>query len=398
MQTIRNLGASVAFLLCCIVCRPAVAQVLAQIQLVGYSTSSLSATAATSYSVTVPAGVLVGDFLLSVDSNNPGTGGAGPTGWTFLASNITTSPNVVGYSLWYRIATSADVAGSTTYTWTVTGSSRVGGAIIAFRGVDNSNPVVAYNTVANTASSKSRIAPSLTPGVANTTLVALYSAADGTADTPSAPSGTTQIFAAGTADGANGLFLSAFYERFTAATASGTFVSTSSSISAESVGGTVSLQPATVSPSAYWHFDESVWTGTAGEVIDSGGSAYNGVAAHSATPAAVSPALSGSPGTCSYGAFNGSTQYVEMPSSLPHVGNEFTLTAWIRPTANQLGRIWLDDENYNGYGLSFYDSGSAKLRIYSRQPSTVYVDSNSTLSLNTWYFVALVSDVTVAQG
>jgi len=398
MQTIRNLVTSLAFVFSCLAGTPAAAQVLTQIQVVGYTTSSLSSSAATSYSVTVPAGVLVGDFMLSVDSNNPGTGGAGPTGWTFLASNITTSPSVVGYSLWYRIATSADVAGTTTYTWTVTGSSRVGGAIIAFRGVDNSNPVVAVNTVANNTAGKSRTAPSLTPGVANTTLVALYSAADGTADTPAAPTGMTQILAAGTADSTNGLFLSAFYERFTAATASGTFVSTSSSISAESVGGTVSLQPATVSPSAYWHFDESAWTGTTGEVVDSGGSAYNGVAAHAATPAAVSPALSGSPGTCSYGAFNGSTQYVEMPSSLPHVGNEFTITAWIRPTANQVGRIWLDDENYNGYGLSFYDSGSAKLRIYSRQPSTVYVDSNITLSLNTWYFVALVSDVTVAQG
>jgi MSHA biogenesis protein MshQ len=398
MQSIRNLLAGMALLLACFAGAPAAAQVLTQIQLVGYSTSTLNSSSQLSYSVTVPSGVLVGDFLLSVDSNNPGTGGAGPTGWTFLASNITTSPNVLGYSLWYRIATSADVAGSTTYTWTVTGSSRVGGAIIAFRGVDNSNPVVAYNTVANNSASLSRTAPSLTPGVANTTLVALYSAADGTADTPSAPTGMAQILAAGTGAGASGLLLSAFYENLSAATASGTFNSISTSISAESVGGTVSLQPATVTPSAYWHFDESAWTGTAGEVIDSGGSAYNSVAAHSATTANLSPPLSGSPGTCSYGGFNGSTQYVEMPSSLPHVGNEFTVTAWIRPTANQVGRIWLDDENNNGYGLSFYDSGSAKLRIYSRQPSAVYVDSNITLSLNTWYFVALVSDVNLAQG
>jgi MSHA biogenesis protein MshQ len=376
---------------------PASAQVLAQIQLVGYATSSLTTAAATTYSVTVPTGVLPGDFMLFVGTNNPGTGGSGASGWTFLKSNIT-SDNSVGFSLWYRIATSADVAGSTVYTWTVTGSSRVGGAITAFRGVDNTNPIVTANTVANNTASKSRTAPSLTPGVANSTLVALYTAADGTSDTPSAPTGMTQIFAAGDADGTNGVFLSAFYENLTPATASGTFVSTSSSISAESVGGTVSLQPATVSPSAYWHFDESTWTGTTGEVIDSGGSGYNGVAAHGATTAGTSPALAGSPGTCYYGAFNGSTQYVEMPSSLPHVGNEFTVTAWIRPTANQLGRIWLDDENNNGYGLSFYDSGSAKLRIYSRSPSTVYVDSNITLSLNTWYFVALESDVNIGQA
>jgi MSHA biogenesis protein MshQ len=375
---------------------PARAQVLAQIQVVGYSTSTLNSTAGTSYSVTVPTGVLVGDFMLFVGTNNPGTGGGAPSSWTFLASNITNN-NSVGFSLWYRIATSADVAGSTVYTWTVTGSSRTGGVITAFRGVDNTNPIVTFNTVANNANTTSRTAPSLTPGVANSTLVALYSAANGSADTPSAPTGTTQIFAAGDADGANGVFLSAFYERFTAATASGTFTSNSgNSVSAYSVGGTVSLQPATVSPSAYWHLDQLAWSGTAGEVIDSGGSGYNGVAAHSATTSNTSPALAGSPGTCYYGAFNGSTQYVEMPSSLPHVGNEFTVTAWIRLTANQVGRIWLDDENYNGYGLSFYDSGSAKLRMYTRSPSAVYVDSNITLSLNTWYFVAMTSDVTLA--
>jgi MSHA biogenesis protein MshQ len=397
---------------------PARAQVLTQIQLVGYSTSALSSTSATSYSVTVPAGVLVGDFMLFVGSNNPGTNGGSPSGWTYLASNITgnTTGPLLGFSLWYRIATSADVAGSTVYTWTVTGSSRVGGAISAFRGVDNTNPVVGFSssnactyttgvgcaTSATSSPSTTRTAPSLTPGVANSTLVAVYSASDGTADTPTAPTGTTQIFAAGTADGANGLLLSAFYERFANATASGTFLSTGST-SAESVGGTVALQPATVSPSAYWHFDQTAWTGTAGEVIDSGGSGYNAVAAHSATTSGTTPALSGSPGTCNYGGFNGTTQYVEMPSSLPHVGNEFTITAWIRPTANQVGRIWLDDENYNGsslggYGLSFYDSGSAKMRMYSRLPSSVYVDSNITLSLNTWYFVTLVTDVTLGQA
>jgi len=374
---------------------PAQAQVPTQIQLVGYATSSLSANAATSYSVTVPATVLVGDFMLFVGSNSPGSGGGAPSGWTFLASNTPTN-TAIGFSLWYRIATATDAGAS--YTWTVTTASRVGGAISAFRGVDNTNPILDYGTAVTSANSLSRTAPSVTPGVANNVIVAIYSAANGNADTPSAPTGMTQIFAAGDADGVNGVFLSAFLETFAPAAASGTWVSASSSISAESVGGTVSLRPATVSPAALWHFDESTWNGTAGEVQDSGGSGYNAVAAHGAAPIGTSPPLSGSPGTCNYGTFNGSTQYVEMPGTLPRVGNEFTVTAWIKPTANQVGRIWMDDENYNGYGLSFYDSGSAKLRIYSRQPSTVYVDSSITLTLNTWYFVALVSDVTIGQG
>jgi MSHA biogenesis protein MshQ len=374
------------------VAAPARAQVLTQIQVVGYATSSLGTANATSYSVTVPAAVLAGDFLLFVGSNSPGTGGAQPSGWTYLANNITSS-NDLGYSLWWRIATAGDAG--TVYTWTVTGSSVVGGAMTAFRGVDNTNPIVTSNTQANSSNSTSRTAPSLT-SAANSVIVALFSASNGSADTPSTPSGMTKIFAVG--DGVSpGVFLSAFYERFVPAGATGTFVSTGGN-STSSIGGTVALQPATVSPSAYWHFDQSAWTGTAGEVIDSGGSGYNGVAAHSATTSNTSPALSGSPGTCNYGTFNGSTQYVEMPSALPHVGNEFTITAWIKPTANQVGRIWLDDESYNGYGLSFGDSGSAKMRMFSRQSSLSYVDSNNALTLNTWYFVALVTDVTIGQG
>jgi MSHA biogenesis protein MshQ len=99
------------------------------------------------------------------------------------------------------------------------------------------------------------------------------------------------------------------------------------------------LLPAVGTPKALWHLDDNSWSGVAGEVVDSSGNGYGGTAMHGATTTGVSPAIVGTSGTCIYGAFNGSTQYLQMPTSLAHVGNTFTITAWIRPDRKQLGTL-----------------------------------------------------------
>jgi MSHA biogenesis protein MshQ len=143
-------------------------------------------------------------------------------------------------------------------------------------------------------------------------------------------------------------------------------------------------------PLAQWHMDQSSWSGTSGEVVDSSGNGYNGVAEHGATTNGVTPALSGTPGTCFYGTFNGSTQYVQLPTSLPHLGTNSTITAWIQPTAAGTagygGRIFWDDYNLNGFLLSFGDPGNNELTIVTRGNYN-YVDSTISLTVNSWYFV-----------
>jgi MSHA biogenesis protein MshQ len=152
-------------------------------------------------------------------------------------------------------------------------------------------------------------------------------------------------------------------------------------------------------PLALWHADETAWNGTAGEVVDSSGNGYNAVAIGGPTTAGASPALAGSPGTCNYGSFNGSTQYIQLPPNLGHLGNKFTITAWIRPTAAAYGRIFWDDYNYNGFALSFADPGGTRVRFYSRTSSSTYdgADSQVSLALNQWYFVAAVMDTVNAK-
>ena len=158
---------------------------------------------------------------------------------------------------------------------------------------------------------------------------------------------------------------------------SSTWVATSNAgTSAPSIGVSIVLNGAATAAVALWHLDEGSWSGTAGEVTDSSGNGYHGIAEHGATTAGSSPALSGSPGTCFYGAFNGSTHYVQLPSTLPHVGGNFSGHCMDLPDRVSRGRIFTDDMAYNGYGLTFDDAGANKVRLFSQSPSFQSVDSS----------------------
>lgn len=370
----------------------------AQITYVSTSVSTLSSNTVSSITVNEPNGLAVGDVLIGEYTENAyptvGLSGGAPSGWTVASYVISGS---IGEALIYRVATSADVGANLPVTITFTSPGRGAAAILAFRGVSTTAPLGPNGYQVN-ASSTTRTAPAETPGVAGTMLLALYAVANGTTDTLSNPPGMTQDLDVSTQFGASGLSIGAFHELLSATTSTGTLITTSGgSVSAVSIGTTVILLPAVGTPKAVWHLDDSSWSGVAGEVVDSSGNGYGGTALHGATTTGVAPAIAGTTGTCIYGAFNGSTQYLQMPGSLPHVGNAFTVTAWIRPTASAVGRVWADDLQYNGYGLSFDDAGGNKTRFYSRTPSLVNLDSAVALTLNTWYFVAAVMDASSAH-
>jgi hypothetical protein len=86
-----------------------------------------------------------------------------------------------------------------------------------------------------------------------------------------------------------------------------------------------------------------------------------------------------------------------MPSSLPHVGNTFTVTAWIYPTSYGNGRVWIDDENYDGYAMSYGDGGTGLMRFFIRSPSLTTLDAYQAITPNQWYFVAIVLDAVSAK-
>lgn len=146
---------------------------------------------------------------------------------------------------------------------------------------------------------------------------------------------------------------------------------------------------------ARWTMDESAWSGTAGEVQDSSGNAYHATARNGVTTESVSPAVPGSPGTCRYGQFDGSNDYLDA-TALPNLSESFTATAWIKANAIPLHhRILVDDQNNSsGWGFSLGDSSLPRLRFFSRAITPVILDSSYTISTGTWYFVAAVADLT----
>ncbi|WP_456401341.1 hypothetical protein, partial [Hydrogenimonas sp.] len=86
-------------------------------------------------------------------------------------------------------------------------------------------------------------------------------------------------------------------------------------------------------PLAEYRMDECGWSGAAGEVRDSSGGGYDGMAKNGATT--QNATLAGG-GVCRVGDFTGT--YLQL-QTLPTLGTDWTMTTWIRfpltPSANQ---------------------------------------------------------------
>jgi MSHA biogenesis protein MshQ len=87
--------------------------------------------------------------------------------------------------------------------------------------------------------------------------------------------------------------------------------------------------------------EQATWNGTVNEVIDSSGNAFHGRALNGAVTANASPALAGAIGTCRYGVFDGTNDYLDMGSPNFNLTNKLTVMAWVRWSVNpNSGRDW----------------------------------------------------------
>ncbi len=149
-------------------------------------------------------------------------------------------------------------------------------------------------------------------------------------------------------------------------------------------------------PIGFWRFEEASWNGTPDEVRNQL-SDLHGVAAGGANTAATTPAIAGDPGTCRYANFDGVNDYVAITDD-PRLDltNEFTVMAWIRPTAlyssggnSNLRSIFSRDSNFE-----FHINGSGQLywwwqTIAGTTVTTRYINSTSTFSTNQWQHITL---------
>jgi MSHA biogenesis protein MshQ len=246
---------------------------------VASSAPALSASKVGSITITAPVGLTTGDALVAFVGQNTSSlpiVSAVPAGWTLvLAQDDGASIGVAVYS---RVATSADVAGTTTYTWTFQGSARSAGLMLDFRGVLSTAPVVTSASTVN-GSSGNYTAPSITPGIPNTELVVLY-AADNGGGGMNVPTAMTSAFVGATGAGPNGFVIGAFTEALAGSTATGTLQSTGNN-SAVNIGISLAFQPAGGTTPDHFAISD------AGTAVNCQASPVT-ITAHSATHTAVS--------------------------------------------------------------------------------------------------------------
>ncbi|MBU0481919.1 MAG: LamG domain-containing protein [Proteobacteria bacterium] len=144
---------------------------------------------------------------------------------------------------------------------------------------------------------------------------------------------------------------------------------------------------------AWWQMDEATWNGTANEVVDQQPGSYHGRAVNGAFTDITTPAISGNPGTCRYGVFDGTNDYIELPG-FPNLNTDFTITAWINPTRiDKDQRIFVDDAgNSGGFAFSLGDNSNGQLRLFSRNINPVSLDSPTVITTGSWQFVTAVHD------
>ena len=147
-------------------------------------------------------------------------------------------------------------------------------------------------------------------------------------------------------------------------------------------------------PIANWHMDETNWDGTPNEIEDSTGNNYSGTSYNGANTDQTNPAISGTPGTCGYGEFDGSNDYIEIPHNANLNGSQaLTYMAWIN--ADQWsGTMQIMAKSVHGGGSGraqlgiFYEGGKFKGRAETNN-ARITIETSAP-SINVWHHVALV--------
>jgi len=135
-----------------------------------------------------------GSFMLAVVTLRSGTTPTTitpPADWLLRQDNYTTTSSGLRQAIYYKVAGAAEPA---SYTFTLSASAKANGGILMYTGVNNTDPFLAYDGVATTAST-SITAPSVNVGVGyeNSLLLTFYGIATDASITP--PQGAYYLLA-----------------------------------------------------------------------------------------------------------------------------------------------------------------------------------------------------------
>lgn len=187
--------------------------------------------------VSKPTGVAAGHVMIAQVTARGGTGTTitASSGWTLIQRDD--SGTTLAQAAYYKVATSSEPA---SYTWTFNTPQQASGGIVAYSGVDNTNPINANGGQPNP-SSTSITAPSITTTVADTMLMGLFGTAVSTTVTP--PTGMTERWdIASSGSAATRITSEGADESFAGPGGTGTRVATASA-AAVNIGQLLALAP-----------------------------------------------------------------------------------------------------------------------------------------------------------
>ncbi len=344
-----------------------------------------------SLTINVPTGTVTGDVMVAaIAVVGSGVVITPPAGWIAQPATLQGSATTSRQQAFYRVATGAEPA---SYTWQFESvHAGAAGGIVSYSGVDTTTPVDAFSGNTTPQGGDTNLqhrALGVATTVPDTMVVSTHSMASAQTWTPQGGIVERVDVASQGTPNANGISLSMNEVAQVAAGATGDKQSNVGANGDVGVAHILVLRPNAQNPVLQWTMDELLWNGTAGEVLDASGNGLHGRAISGPSTTNLTPAILGNPGTCRYGAFDGTNDYVEVAdNALLDITDELTVMAWIRPTAwptaGNLKSFLSKDNNYevhlNSAGRINWWWGGAPLEL----------TSTGVAALNTWTHVTLV--------
>ncbi|AZQ85762.1 LamG domain-containing protein [Colwellia sp. Arc7-635] len=138
-------------------------------------------------------------------------------------------------------------------------------------------------------------------------------------------------------------------------------------------------------PIIQYSMDELSWDGSVGEVLDETGN-FNSQALNGLTTGNSTPALTGNPGTCRYGDFDGINDYIQINDNAKlDLQKELSISVWINPKSlpnSGLKTIVSKDENYE-----FHLTPAGEINWWWQRHS--FSTSGAGITAGNWYHIAI---------
>jgi hypothetical protein len=142
---------------------------------------------ATSLVIPAPSGVQAGDVMIACIAARGNPNLTAPAGWTLVRLDM--NGFTLRQGIYWKVATASEPA---SYTWVLSNAQAASGGIIAYSGVNTSNPIDVSSAAISSVTGTAATAPSITTTVNGAMVIGFFGAARNSPINP--PSGMTERF------------------------------------------------------------------------------------------------------------------------------------------------------------------------------------------------------------